>query len=84
MTPRSPRSTLLVEASAMGVRFAPDITVEELVRQEPRAAAVLRRFGIICLQCGEPAWGTLRDLAADKGITDLGPLLDALEALDPA
>jgi hypothetical protein len=68
----------------MGIRFAADITVEELVRREPRAAAALRRFGIICLQCGEPAWGTLLELAADKGITDLDPLLDALEALAPA
>ncbi len=68
----------------MGIRFAADITIEDLVRREPRAAAVLRRFGIICLQCGEPAWGTLRELAADKGITDLDPLLDALESLAPA
>ncbi|MEW6337902.1 MAG: hypothetical protein ACOY3Y_06560 [Acidobacteriota bacterium] len=66
----------------MATRFAPEITIEDLVRLEPRAAAVLRRFGIICLQCGEPAWGTLRDLAADKGITDLGPLLEALETLN--
>ncbi|MGE5236942.1 MAG: DUF1858 domain-containing protein [Acidobacteriota bacterium] len=62
----------------------PEVSVEELIRLEPRAPALLRRFGIVCLQCGEPVWGTLRELAADKGITDLGPILDALRTLPPS
>jgi iron-sulfur cluster repair protein YtfE (RIC family) len=59
----------------------PDVTVEELVAREPRAAALLRRHGIVCLQCGEPVWGTLRELAAEKGIEDLRPILEDLRAL---
>lgn len=63
----------------------PEITIEELVARLPRAPALLRRWGIVCLQCGEPVWGTLREVAAAKGITDLEPLLAELRAAsDPA
>jgi iron-sulfur cluster repair protein YtfE (RIC family) len=57
----------------------PDVTIEELVRELPEAVAVLRRFGIVCIQCGEPVWGTLRDAAAEKGIRDLSEVLAALD-----
>jgi iron-sulfur cluster repair protein YtfE (RIC family) len=57
-----------------------DITIEELVRRLPEASSVLRRFGIVCIQCGEPVWGTLREVAAEKGIHDLGEVLAALAA----
>ena len=60
--------------------IGPDITIEDLLRQLPEAAAVLRRFGIVCIQCGEPVWGTLREVAAEKGIHDLGEVLAALGA----
>jgi iron-sulfur cluster repair protein YtfE (RIC family) len=58
----------------------PDITIEDLVRRLPQASAVLRRFGIVCVQCGEPVWGTLREVAAEKGINDLTEVLAALAA----
>jgi hypothetical protein len=57
----------------------PDVTIEELVRTHPHATVVLRRFGIVCIQCGEPVWGTLREVAAEKGITDLAEVLAALQ-----
>lgn len=57
----------------------PDVTIEELVDQIPEAPAVLRRFGIVCIQCGEPVWGTLEELAKEKGIFDLTEVLRALE-----
>ncbi len=63
----------------MSTAIDPDITIEDLVAARPRAATVLRRFGIVCIQCGEPVWGTLREVAADKGISDLEPILAALE-----
>ena len=58
----------------------PDLTIEQLVSLIPRAAALLRRRGIVCIQCGEPVWGTLREVAAEKGITDLAPILAELRA----
>lgn len=60
--------------------ITPDVSIEELVARVPRAAALLRRWGIVCVQCGEPVWGTLRDVAAAKGITDLAEILAELRA----
>lgn len=54
--------------------------IEELIQRNPSSAAVLRRFGLVCIQCGEPYWGTLGELAHDRGITDLQPILSALDA----
>lgn len=62
----------------MGAAIDPDITIEDLVRQRPEASTILRRLGIVCIQCGEPVWGTLREAAADKGIHDLTEVLAAL------
>ena len=64
----------------MGVPIEPDVTIEELVREHPEAVAVLRRFGVVCIQCGEPVWGTLREAAAEKGIRDLSGVIAALES----
>jgi iron-sulfur cluster repair protein YtfE (RIC family) len=56
----------------------PDVTIEELLRRLPEASSILRRFGIVCIQCGEPVWGTLREMAAEKGIHDLKEVMAAL------
>lgn len=62
----------------------PDVSIEELVEAIPQAPGVLRRFGIVCIQCGEPVWGTLAELAREKGITDLTEVLRALEQAQQA
>jgi iron-sulfur cluster repair protein YtfE (RIC family) len=62
----------------VGAQVDPDITIEDLVRQNPDASGILRRFGIVCIECGEPVWGTLRQAAAEKGIHDLSEVLAAL------
>ncbi len=58
--------------------LVPEMSVEELIELVPEAPAVLRRFGIICIQCGEPVWGTLKELAEEKGISDVSEVLRAL------
>lgn len=60
-------------------RVDPKITIEELVEVIPTAPKILREFGLVCIQCGEPVWGTLEELAQEKGIQDLQPILEALE-----
>lgn len=47
-----------------------DITIEELVEQVPESVSYLRQKGIVCIVCGEPVWGTLYELASQKGYTD--------------
>ena len=44
----------------------PDDFVEDVVRDYPAAATFLRRWGIICIQCGEPVWGTLSEIIEEK------------------
>ena len=52
-----------------------DILIEDLVRELPRSVRVLSQHNIVCIRCGEPYWGTLKELASEKGITDLEPVL---------
>jgi hypothetical protein len=43
--------------------------VEDLV-QLPGATTLLIRRGLPCLVCGEPAWGTLEELAKGEGMDE--------------
>jgi len=45
-----------------------DVNVEELIEVHPRAAGFLADRGLVCIRCGEPYWGTMRELAAAKGL----------------
>lgn len=42
--------------------------MEDLVREYPRAPSFLRERGVVCIQCGEPVWGTLGEVIAEKGL----------------
>ncbi|MFC1729049.1 DUF1858 domain-containing protein [candidate division KSB1 bacterium] len=44
-----------------------DIYVEELVASYPKSVKILMDEGIVCIMCGEPVWGTLRELVEKKG-----------------
>lgn len=46
-----------------------DVSVEELVETYPEAIGFLAERGVICIRCGEPYWGTLRDLMETKGMS---------------
>jgi hypothetical protein len=54
----------------------PDDLVEEVIRDHPRVPAFLRTRGIICMQCGEPVWGTLGEVIAAKGMDPVAVLAD--------
>ncbi len=56
-------------------RVGADITIEELVDRFPGANGYLIERGLPCLVCGEPFWGTLRELARRHGVDDLNELL---------
>jgi len=47
-----------------------DILIEELVENYPTSIGFLMEFGIRCLRCGEPVWGTLEAAAKEKGFND--------------
>jgi hypothetical protein len=52
----------------MKLPLSPDIQVEDLVREFPAAVAFLRLRGVICLQCGEPVWGSIGERILSKGL----------------
>jgi hypothetical protein len=47
-----------------------DLHVEDLVDEYPGAVGFLAERGVVCIRCGEPYWGTLRELAATRGLGD--------------
>jgi hypothetical protein len=51
------------------------IYVEELVEEYPEAIDFLMGRGVVCIQCGEPYWGSLGELMAQKGIADPGQVV---------
>lgn len=50
------------------MHISADMTVEELIEIHPKVAGFLSEKGIVCVRCGEPYWGTLRELAGHKGL----------------
>lgn len=48
--------------------ITPDVNVEELVEAYPKAVGFLADRGIVCIRCGEPYWGSLRDLARTRNL----------------
>lgn len=42
--------------------------VEDLVERYPQATPFLRDYGLVCVLCGEPVWGTLEQLMDSKNI----------------
>jgi methionine synthase II (cobalamin-independent) len=47
-----------------------DILMEDLVRDYPQVVPMLVRRGVVCIQCGEPVWGTLGEALQRAGIED--------------
>jgi len=47
-----------------------DTLIEELVDEFPLAIPLLSKYGIRCLLCGEPTWGTVGSAAKEKYIED--------------
>jgi hypothetical protein len=48
-----------------------DINIEDLVKEFPSSVQWLRERGIICIICGEPVWGSLKELLSASGKNDI-------------
>lgn len=46
------------------------ILIEDLIERYPDAVGFLIEHGLPCVVCGEPSWGSLSELARDKGWND--------------
>ena len=65
------------------VTITRDMTIEELVRALPEAVRYLSQQGIVCIMCGEPVWGTLAEVAREKGKSEaeIDRIVEALRGL---
>ncbi|MBN2728628.1 MAG: hypothetical protein JXR53_05340 [Bacteroidales bacterium] len=63
-----------------------DIEVEELIEIIPESVDFLRQKGIVCVLCGEPVWGTLEELAIEKGFSkdDIQQIVNEINSLPSA
>ena len=55
--------------------------VEDIVQDFVWAVGWLAKKGIVCIQCGEPVWGTLAEAARRAGITDIDSLVEELNRM---
>ncbi len=56
------------------IEIDPKIAIEDLVEKYPAAVKFLSKRGIVCIVCGEPAWGTLEEMAREKNVEDIEEL----------
>lgn len=56
------------------IKITPDTLVEDVLTRWPATARVFVKWGIKAMVCGEPAWGSIRELAERSGVTDLDGL----------
>lgn len=54
------------------------IEIEDLIAEFPEAAGFLTMQGVRCIRCGEPVWGTLRELLKEEGVKEPQKLVDEL------
>jgi methionine synthase II (cobalamin-independent) len=59
-------------------RITADIEIEDLIVSYPESVRFLTKRGIRCIRCGEPIWGTLRELLREDGIDHPDRLVEEL------
>lgn len=62
-------------------KITSNITIEEIVEEYPELVRPLREFGIKCIACGEPVWGTLKENAEVKGIQNVEEIVEELNKM---
>lgn len=65
----------------MPERVTKDILIEQLIKAHPQAVGFLITEGLPCVVCGDPFWGTLEDLARQKG-WDNNQLVELIQRLN--
>jgi len=52
--------------------------IEDIVSDYPELIRPLKEYGIACIACGEPVWGTLKDIAESKKIENLDLIINEM------
>ena len=58
-----------------------DSDIEDIVNEHPELIRPLKDFGLACIVCGEPVWGTLEELANSKKIDNLDQIINAMNQI---
>lgn len=58
-----------------------NIYIEEMVREYPEVISPLAEYGLVCIACGEPVWGTLKELVDKKGLNNLDEIIGQLNSI---
>ncbi len=58
-----------------------ETTIEEIVSDYPELVRPLMEYGIKCVVCGEPIWGTVEENAQEKGIENLDQIIVQLNKI---
>jgi len=59
-------------------KITPETSIEEIVTEFPELVRSLSEFGIKCIACGEPVWGTIAENAKIKGIENVAEIVAEL------
>jgi len=62
----------------MAEKITLDMEIEDLVAEFPEAAGFLTKRGVRCIRCGEPVWGTLKELLEEEAVKNPQKLVDEL------
>lgn len=57
------------------------ILIEEITEKYPELIRPLREYGIVCIRCGEPIWGSLAQAAHEKGIENIDEILEEMNRI---
>jgi len=57
-----------------------DMTIEEVIRIEPRTIEVFMKYGMHCIGCHAATWETISETAYTHGITDIDGMVSELNA----
>lgn len=58
-----------------------NIYIEDMVREYPAVISPLAEYGLVCIACGEPVWGTLKELVDRKGLNNLDEIIGQLNSI---
>ena len=58
-------------------RITKEMHIDQLLAQHPSLSKIFIEFGLPCLVCGEPFWGTVEELASQHNV-DITELLEKL------
>lgn len=58
-----------------------NIYIEDMVREYPEVISPLAEYGLVCIACGEPVWGTLKELVDKKGLNNLDEIIGQLNSI---